>query len=189
MTWDSLLVLDPRHPARRRDLADCQEMHRTVMSGYGRERAEAGVLWRLDGERVRVRSQAGPDWSRLPPGARCVEQGPSAPPAGILRLRLCAVVSVSSIRSDARRGQRRAILDPEERRAWLDRRCEDAGLRLLDATMGLDVVRHGTRGAGRICLPGVEWSLVATVGDAAAFARAWADGIGRGRAYGFGMLV
>ena len=75
----SRLVLNPRSRVVRRDLADCQSLHRTVLSafpvtgdGVG-ARAEFGVLHRLEPSRfgtapaLLVQSAEAPDWSRLPP--------------------------------------------------------------------------------------------------------------------------
>jgi len=76
----SRLILDPIHRNARRDLADCQELHRTVLaafpqtSGDAPAREQFGVLHRID-ELPRtglllllVQSQVPPDWSTLPPG-------------------------------------------------------------------------------------------------------------------------
>jgi CRISPR system Cascade subunit CasE len=77
----SRLLLDPRNWAVRRDLADCQELHRTVMAAFpqiqpsdGSARERLGVLHRLEVDRRRnhlvlyVQSLEKPDWSYLPPG-------------------------------------------------------------------------------------------------------------------------
>ncbi|MCD1294789.1 type I-E CRISPR-associated protein Cas6/Cse3/CasE [Methanocella sp. CWC-04] len=77
----SRLILNPGNKAVRRDLADCQELHRTVLGGYpdlNEEDADArekfGVLHRLDihprsGAIVLlVQSLVNPDWSSLPAG-------------------------------------------------------------------------------------------------------------------------
>lgn len=74
----SRLILNPRSRAVRRDMADCQNLHRTVMSGFpstaelfADPRARFGVLHRLDVQRsgrliLYVQSAVFPDWSRLP---------------------------------------------------------------------------------------------------------------------------
>jgi CRISPR system Cascade subunit CasE len=76
----SRLILNPRHRAVRRDLADCQALHRTIMAAFpdlpaGAEaRARLGVLYRLEIEPrtgrtiILVQSRQMPDWSRLAPG-------------------------------------------------------------------------------------------------------------------------
>ncbi len=76
----SRLILNPRSRAVWRDLADCQELHRTVMSGFpdsddgSSARARFAVLHRVDTEPrtgrpvLYVQSRVKPDWSRLPEG-------------------------------------------------------------------------------------------------------------------------
>jgi CRISPR system Cascade subunit CasE len=77
----SRLILDPRNRAVRRDVSDCHELHRTVLSGFPDlhekstdARQKFGVLHRLD---IRPRSGAiillvqsleKPNWSLLPVG-------------------------------------------------------------------------------------------------------------------------
>lgn len=76
----SRLILNSRQRDVRRDLADCQDLHRTVMSAFpqahsdGRARAEMGVLFRAELDprsgRVTLLVQSGhePEWSHLPAG-------------------------------------------------------------------------------------------------------------------------
>jgi CRISPR-associated protein Cas6/Cse3/CasE subtype I-E len=77
----SRLLLDPRSRAVRRDLADCQELHRTIMSAFPQTqkpeesaRERFGVLHRLEVDHRRnrlvlyVQSLEKPDWSNLAPG-------------------------------------------------------------------------------------------------------------------------
>jgi len=77
----SRLLLDPQSRAVRRDLADCQELHRTIMSAFPQTqkpdesaRERFGVLHRLEVERrqnrliLYVQSREEPDWSHLAPG-------------------------------------------------------------------------------------------------------------------------
>jgi CRISPR system Cascade subunit CasE len=76
----SRLLLNPRSKAVQRDLADPQDLHRTIMSAFPQSeepgespRARFGVLHRLDLDRrqarliLYVQSQVKPDWSALPP--------------------------------------------------------------------------------------------------------------------------
>src|SRR5919198_4626090 len=71
------LILNPRSRAVRRDLADCQELHRRIMAGFpdlrtnGDARSQLGVLYRLDIHprsgvpALLVQSRVRPDWSGL----------------------------------------------------------------------------------------------------------------------------
>ncbi|MFH1834217.1 MAG: type I-E CRISPR-associated protein Cas6/Cse3/CasE [bacterium] len=88
MIFLSRLLLDPRSKAVRRDMADCQELHRTVMAAFPQvatlqqlPRASFRVLYRLEwslrSERVKlyVQSKTQPDWTHLPPGHLTAEDG------------------------------------------------------------------------------------------------------------------
>ncbi len=76
----SRLILNPRSRHVRRDLADCQELHRTVLSVFPQApdgtpaREHFGVLHRLDADPrtgatvLFVQSRVPPAWERLPAG-------------------------------------------------------------------------------------------------------------------------
>lgn len=75
----SRLILNPRSREVRRDLADCQAMHRRVMAAFpdglpeGEARASLGVLYRCDQGRdgrlvLLVQSRVAPEWSGLAEG-------------------------------------------------------------------------------------------------------------------------
>lgn len=76
----SRLLLNPRSREVRRDLADCQDLHRTIMSAFppgqdpdSHARERFGLLHRLEVDRrgnrlvLYVQSLEKPDWSHLPP--------------------------------------------------------------------------------------------------------------------------
>jgi CRISPR system Cascade subunit CasE len=71
----SRLILDTRSSQVRRDLSDCQDLHRTIMRAYPQADTPArrahGVLYRLEISprgpfTVLVQSRTPPDWSQLP---------------------------------------------------------------------------------------------------------------------------
>jgi len=90
----SRLILNVRCREVRRDLADCHDLHRTILRGFpdlpptgvtiGDARARLGVLFRMESHprtgaaSVLVQSVAEPDWSRLPDGYLLDTRG--APP-------------------------------------------------------------------------------------------------------------
>lgn len=74
----SRLVMNPRSRQVRRDLADCQQLHRTVMSLFphtanGEARASLGVLYRVETDArtgisaLLIQSHVAPAWNALPP--------------------------------------------------------------------------------------------------------------------------
>lgn len=75
----SRLILNPRSPAVRRDLADCHALHARILGGFPREagiqgqaRERFGILFRLETQprsgipQLLVQSAVEPDWSHLP---------------------------------------------------------------------------------------------------------------------------
>lgn len=95
MIYLSRLILNPRSRAVRRDLADCQDLHRTILSAFprvedsnGGARERFGVLYRLENEQstgnrtmLLVQSGVAPDWSRLEAGYLLATNGPIENPA------------------------------------------------------------------------------------------------------------
>lgn len=86
----SRLFLDPWRREVRRDLADCRQMHRTVMSvfpavppGVIDRRRHFGVLYRIEEDRrsgrigLLVQSAVKPDWIRLPDNYLLAGEPPS----------------------------------------------------------------------------------------------------------------
>jgi CRISPR system Cascade subunit CasE len=86
----SRLTLDARNRGVRRDLADCQQLHRTVLGAFPQAPAGAaarghfGILHRVDiaprsgTVALLVQSRVAPDWSHLPAGYRLFEAAPDA---------------------------------------------------------------------------------------------------------------
>ncbi|MCL4465052.1 MAG: type I-E CRISPR-associated protein Cas6/Cse3/CasE, partial [Chloroflexi bacterium] len=158
----SRLLLNPRNRAVWRDLADCQAMHRTVMSGFlaaqlpGDARATLGVLHRVEVDRrsgsitLLVQSQEKPDWSRLgdylldSPGG---EENPACKPLDrlyatiipgmVLAFRLRAnptkkIDSKSGPDGERRNGRRVELTHEKDQIEWLRRKGEQGGFRLLE---------------------------------------------------------
>lgn len=90
----SRLWLNPISRAVRADLADCQSLHRTIMSAFGQAVSEDGgtraafsTLHRVDTDprtgavTVYVQSEGRPDWTHLPEGYLLSGGGPGENPA------------------------------------------------------------------------------------------------------------
>jgi len=226
----SRLLLNARDYQVRCDLANCQELHRTLLSAFptaGGSRAEAGLLFRLEeGERsaplVIAQSRGRPDWERLrvrspayllgvpPLGWDCkdVASAYASVQTGMqLRFRLRAnptrKVDTKSGPDGARRNGRRTVLTGADQKLdWLRRKAEAGGFRLCsvhssDAGVPAVDVRPqddvlGWRSAGeqrnRLVFGAVLFEGVLEVTDAERFREALRDGIGSGKAYGFGLL-
>lgn len=227
----SRLWLDGRARAVRRELADCQELHRTLLAafpplppGESEARARFGLLYRVEAADedgalpVLVQSRIAPDWSRLPPGylrpTWDAAEGYAVKPldhfhAGLregmaLRFRLRANPTKRiSPRNEAERdprwhGKRVELQREEDQLAWLERKGQEGGFRLLAvaanrevpdvrATHGLNVTgkREDT---GRLTFGSVLFEGRLAITDADSFRQTLGAGIGSGKAYGFGLL-
>jgi CRISPR system Cascade subunit CasE len=219
----SKLLVDLHNRVAQRDLADCHNLHRTIMSAFPQAdgaaaREEFGVLFRVDTGRggkvfLLVQSRLEPDWSRLPEDYLLETDGnPACKPvlshyAGLetgqrLLFRLLANptkrVSARNTEEDARwRGKRIELRREEDQIAWLRRRGESAGFRLLAARVNRDVPNvqttprpktSGWREKSRLSFGSALFNGELEITDAAAFRQSLSDGVGSGKAYGFGLL-
>jgi CRISPR system Cascade subunit CasE len=192
-------------------------------------RAHFGLLYRaepLAGApaliRLLVQSNIAPDWSALPreclgpapdargnPAVRAVGEEYSRIEAGarlLFRLRANPTKKLSDRtpgRDDPLTGKRVALLREDEQLAWLARKGEQHGFRLLATDLHPEVPaaqaaaqatergrRPGRGGAGSmpLCFGAVLFSGQLEVTDAEQFQAALAGGIGSGKAFGFGLL-
>ncbi|WP_197319949.1 type I-E CRISPR-associated protein Cas6/Cse3/CasE [Saccharomonospora sp. NB11] len=179
-------------------------------------RQEHAILWRLDttpqGYTLYVQSKRHPDWARLPYGylrdralVRCLQPVFAAlQPGRRFAFRLLGNPSKAAAEPDSLpprgRGRRVPLHDPNEQLAWLIRQGERCGFALLDAGVhGPDVAlsalppltgykkARDTR-TRKITITPVRYDGHLTVTDPAALATALQSGIGRGKAYGCGLL-
>jgi CRISPR system Cascade subunit CasE len=155
MIYLSRLMLNPWSRAVQRDLANCQDMHRTLLSAFGESEVSVrrmfGVLYRVEPTqrtlRVLVQSRAKPDWGTLRPGylvadedsaiCRRVDDVYARLQVGqSLRFRLRAnptkrlLGPPQGIGTHAR-GKRVDLRREEDRLAWLARKAERGGFSLL----------------------------------------------------------
>jgi len=219
----SRLVLNYRDRAVRRDLADCQQMHRTIMSAFGEvssgngPRSCLGVLYRIESARGRpavwvlVQSVEEPDWSGFPPGylmavpqCRRVDPVYSRIEAGMsfrFRLRANPTRKVDTkTRPDGRRrhGRRVVITAEEDLLAWLERKATAGGFEVLPCGSGggipdVRVQKESmmTRASSRekpLTFGSVVFEGRLRVTDRERFLQTLEQGIGTGKAYGFGLL-
>lgn len=155
MTYLSRLVPNPRSYAVRRDLADCYQMHRTVLAAFpdveGSGREAFNVLYRIDVERggavLLVQSGSQPDWRRLPPGylashtCKDVDEQYSGIAEGQrVRFRLRANPTKRLGKSSGDSARRRVDLRAEEDQlAWLQRKGRAAGFDLVKVRASLGI--------------------------------------------------
>ncbi|GAB4151245.1 MAG: type I-E CRISPR-associated protein Cas6/Cse3/CasE [Roseiflexaceae bacterium] len=235
MTYLSRLMLDSYHPMVRRDLANCHQLHRTILRAFPHvadatnARAHLGVLYRLESLpseprvlRLLVQSHGQPDWSFLPrqvfsedpdgrgnPSCRPLDSDYQRIVVGaqlLFRLRANPTKRISNRqpdRTDQLLGKRVAILREADQLAWLQRKGEQHGFRLLATTTTADVpeARAATQETVRGWRPATHTTPVMPltfgavrfdgrleVTDPALFLQALQQGIGSGKAFGFGLL-
>ncbi len=170
----SRLILNPRNGRVRRDLADCGQMHRTIMRAFPptepgeSARASLGVLYRVDADPqgrlvLYVQSRQCPDWSALepgyllhPPACRRVDHVYQAlTPGTVLRFRLRAnptrkIDTKSGADGRRRHGRRVELRTEADRLAWLERKAEASGFELVSVRVSTSVPDVTTIPQGKV---------------------------------------
>ena len=226
----SRLSLNARERAVRRELADCQALHRRLLTAFPQRQSSAGgaseafgLLYRVEattdegGVPVLVQSHVAPDWSLLPPGYLLADwdkpDGYAVKPLApfyeglrdgvALRFRLRANPTRRvATPGDPLHGKRVELQREEEQLAWLVRKGEAGGFRLLEvrtaagvadvrASHGVNVVGHRPQereDRRRMTFGSVLFEGRLVITDAEQFRATLRAGIGSGKAYGFGLL-
>lgn len=210
MTHLSRVELNTQSLAVLRDIADTHEMHRTVMSAFPdvdseAARMELGVLYRLEVERTNalliVQSNLAPNWAALPGGYakqsdfKAIDSVLDSLKSGQkFRFRLSAnPTRIAGGRSGSGRGKRIAIRGRDEQIDWLERKGRGAGFR-VEATEVSGGALRGSRARGRsrskspISIDIVRFDGILEVAEAGSFVESVRAGIGRGKAYGCGLV-
>lgn len=205
----SRLTLNPRTRRVQRELANPYELHRTLLRAFP-ETLPAGerILFRLDtADRTGIptlllQSHTRPDWAWLgDPGARdYLLQAPETKsfelalaPGQRLAFRLRANPTAKHWREEG--GESKAKRDPlmreEEQRAWLERKGEASGFRVLHLTIADEgTLRGRTAGDTRHALHfrAVRFEGILEVLDPDQLWQTVQNGIGSGKSFGFGLL-
>lgn len=227
----SKLTLNPRSREVRRDLGNCHNLHRTLLSAFPQAeseaaRAEFGLLYRLETNArtgvtvILAQSGTEPDWSHLPTDYLLeVENNPSCKPIAAMyeslrqgtRLIFCLranptrrVSEKCTTERSGKAGKRVELYHEEDQIAWLQRKATAAGFRVLNLRLNADVPNVRARPENkligwrsrdatenekrRLSFGSVLFDGELEITDATAFRQALAQGIGSGKAYGFGLL-
>ena len=161
----SRLELNLRSRAVQRDLADCQELHRTLLKAFpnlpgGRVRQDSGLLYREDDGRngivkILVQSKLEPDWSFLKEGYLIRCEGPKQIDRSYEKLHDGQVLSFvlkanptrktgTSLKTEhttgtKKNGTRKFITDINEQLQWIARKGKDGGFELVSVKVGVGV--------------------------------------------------
>lgn len=204
--WLTRIVPDTRSRTARRDLADVHGMHQRLMSllpdSLGAQaRAQTGLLFRIDHLRtgaatILAQSTTQPDLSRLPAGYGTADQRPLDPLLDVLtegltvRYRLSANASKRVWKDDGRHTAGQIVpLSGTDADAWWRTRAEKRhGLQLHSLRSEAVASARGQRGQNTVTHSITRFDGTALVTDPEALRQAILAGIGRGKAYGCGLL-
>lgn len=190
--------LDKSHPITRRVIADCQQMHKLVTSLFGTDRQSSGILYRtqtvrdhlmiyiysqtpaLHTSKYRIQQREISDW------VNTIQSGQ------MLRFDLVASPCKKISTEGCKNSRRKILREPSERQAWLEKKADGAGFRILYAEE-LDRVNvtgvHSEEKGSVMNHSGYRYTGTLQITDADSFRQALALGFGPGKAYGFGMLL
>lgn len=205
----SKLTLNPHNRQVQREVGNPYQLHRTLMQGFPETlAADERVLFRLDADartgslHVLVQSIHEPDWSTLreagqgrylvSPPEPAKHFAPSLSAGSILHFRLRANPTIKKRREDKKNSNRVPLIREEEQQAWLGRKGELHGFRVLQSTISgdeklTDRIQRDDK-THKLDLYTVQFDGVLQVTDADLFAQALAQGIGPARGFGCGLL-
>jgi len=203
----SRLILNPRSHRTQQELAAPYEMHRTIMSAFPENLANSErVLFRVDVDRhtgiptVLVQSQQPADWSALQAADGYLlasdSLGKPNPAQKQFELSVAAgqrlAFRLRANPSFKRDGRRLAWLREEDQRAWLDRKAEAGGFRVLSLLVIPEGMvtseKHSVEASHRMSVYSVRFDGLLMVTDSEKFRDTLAAGIGPAKAFGFGLL-
>ncbi|CCF85770.1 type I-E CRISPR-associated protein Cas6/Cse3/CasE [Nitrolancea hollandica] len=238
----SQLILNPRSRRARRDLANCHDLHRTILRAFpqvedraANAREQFGILYRVESMprtgrlSVLVQSRISPDWSALDAidphyllnaGGACksIATAYDRVQAGdefVFRLRANPTRRIHEKADDPLAGKRVELQREEEQIGWLQRKAEGGGFalqtvhamredagaveRLFDREVergkGIVDIRpipetkaRGRKNGDKLRFGSVLFEGRLRVTDPDLFRQALEQGIGSGKAYGFGLL-
>ena len=200
----SRIELDLRQRAVMKALASPNHIHGAIELSFSGPRGRN--LWRVDtlGDKtwLLVLSQDKPDFSCLAaqlgaPGWESRDYEPLLRRIGrenVWHFRLTANPTISKSGAKGERGKVLAHITPAYQKQWLLNRAEKHGFALSEESF--DVVqsrwlhfRKGTDGGRPVSLLAVTYEGSLTITDPVLFTQTLKEGLGRGKAYGLGLLT
>lgn len=195
--YRSKFQLDQENRNGRRIWADPNEMHRAILMDIFRSDASSNhVLWRQVRDTLYVQSdippQGVPDGLHLRQTKELGKFCGNLSEGTVLRYNLRAMPT-RSIRAPKQgvRGRREFIHDERERISWMMRKGTLAGCRILSCSENeptRSVLDRRLEKGGRFPMKTVCFRGKLQITDADAFRTALHQGIGRGKAFGCGLL-
>lgn len=195
----SRLRLDPAVAAVRGDLADVYRLHQTVMSAFPADLpAGERALFRVEaapGDHPAVLVQSlfvRPDWRRLPVGYLSAEPLVcECEPVLEVGQELSFVLRANPTMRTG--GRRVALVEEAARRAWLGRKGDAGGFRVIGTGAAVTdvgvVIGYRPETAGPVSFRVVEFSGFLEVTDPLRLVDVVRGGVGSAKGFGCGLLV
>ncbi len=200
----SRLLLNPQHRQVQRELADRYQLHRTLMRAFSETLPpEERVLHRLEIDpysghaTLLVQSQTPPDWSHLiekphyllaSPAVKSLNLAPDEGQKLFFRLRANPTIKTRSDRHPQKK-TRVPLVHEEKQKAWLVRKGEQHGFRIIQQRVSNPETYRGSKNGGSpMKFFTVQFDGMLQVTNAEAFALAIAAGIGPAKSFGCGLL-
>ncbi|MCX4750592.1 type I-E CRISPR-associated protein Cas6/Cse3/CasE [Kitasatospora sp. NBC_01287] len=205
--WLTRILPDQRHRDARKDLNAAVDLHHRLMALFpdhigDQARQHLGVLFRVEdapaGTQILLQSTQPPDLTRLPTGYGTAATKPLTPLLDALRadLTIRYRIAANAIRKPGRTTRELYNLGPvvplngAAAEEWWIRQAENSGLKVITVhSTPLDAAR-GTRRQdhNRIKHARTQFEGTALITDPDQLRTRLTDGIGKGKAYGCGLL-
>lgn len=180
-------------------LADCQQMHRFITGFFGSDRQSGQILYRINlvQNKLCIYLYSRTSAEHIPDNChvqqRDVTPWLDAMDVGQLWSFDLIAAPTKKVTSEGKKNSKRRILrEPGERQAWLERKADQNGFAILKAQEleQLHVCgRHHADRGGVMYHDAYHYQGILQITDAEAFRKAMQNGIGSGKAYGFGMMM
>lgn len=192
----SKIEMDIKNASVRQNLRDCEDMHRSIQKMFGSSRKEANVLYRIlpRGNQYFIYMYS----SQMPQiqdksGMKLL----GTKNMGNMKLENGTVYSFSmtaypskKIKVDGSKNSRRIFIqDSDEQLAWLYRKSEQGGFRILTVELKQEIPIHSSQKNHNLHFKRVSFMGQLKVIDEELFRSSLENGIGSEKAYGMGMLL
>lgn len=191
----SLIDVDVYAPGGREWLANPGRIHQRLCMAWPDGERDPRMLWRVEGSGVLVQTHAEPPepehWRERAPFIHSIAIGDAWEPAFIAGAVYSFALRCAPMRTEPGTGRKLALTRDLDIGLWLGRVQADIGLHVLSVSAqrrGAITVPRAMTGQPCTYQP-VDLSGRALVVDAARLAAAVANGIGKGKAFGLGLLV
>lgn len=192
------LEMDRNAPLVRQMTADCQKMHQFVTGLFGTSRQTSQILYRTNMVKGKFYAYlyAQRPVVNIPEGCSIQQKDISSwlkqMEAGqVWNFDLVASPS-KKVSENTKNSRRKVLKDPSERQAWLERKAEQNGFAILHAEEREHIQasgKHADDNGGAMYHSAYHYQGVLKIVDADAFRKGLQNGIGPGKAYGFGMMM